>query len=120
VLSFPAIANVEGHIGDIAISVDIAARNARRLGHTTAAEVRILILHGLLHLAGYDHELDQGEMARREQRMRNQLGLPVGLIERSAGLEGKPLTAKSAKVARRTQRKSPTLSKNQRVRRKAR
>jgi probable rRNA maturation factor len=83
VLSFPPPNFVEGFAGDIAISVDIAAHNARVLGHTVAAEVRILALHGLLHLAGYDHEDDNGEMAEKEHRLRHQLGLPAALIERA-------------------------------------
>ncbi len=70
--------------GDIAISAEIASRNARRLGHSPADELRILILHGLLHLAGYDHETDGGQMARREARLRRALGLPTALIERTA------------------------------------
>ena len=73
-----------GSAGDLAISAQIAARNARRLGHTTAVELKILILHGLLHLAGYDHETDTGKMARKEARLRQALGLPAALIERTA------------------------------------
>ncbi|HXE90361.1 MAG TPA: rRNA maturation RNase YbeY [Terriglobales bacterium] len=80
VLSFPG-ANGTG--GDIAISAETAARNARRLGHSTAAELKVLILHGVLHLAGYDHERDGGRMARREQRLRREFRLPAGLIERN-------------------------------------
>ena len=84
VLSFPATARLpDGLAGDVAISAEIAMKNARRLGHSTAEEVKILALHGVLHLAGYDHERDQGEMARKEQRLRKSLGLPEGLIERS-------------------------------------
>jgi probable rRNA maturation factor len=87
VLSFPSDMVATRHFaGDVAISADIAARNARRLGHSTADEVKILTLHGLLHLAGYDHESDHGRMARREQLLRKKLGLPVALIERS-GME---------------------------------
>jgi probable rRNA maturation factor len=85
VLSFPAPVFVQGFAGDIAISGDYAARNARRLGHRVSDEIRILALHGILHLAGYDHENDNGEMARRELRMRTQLKLPTGLIERNGG-----------------------------------
>lgn len=89
VLSFPAMEAVNRKfVGDIAISLDIAARNAIELGHDLEAETKVLILHGLLHLAGYDHETDNGEMARRESRLRNRLGLPLSLIERS----NKPLT----------------------------
>ena len=84
VLSFPAMPGLKQEfVGDVAISAEIAAGNARRLGHTVAEEIRILVLHGLLHLAGYDHERDDGEMERKEARLRKSLGLPVGLIERS-------------------------------------
>jgi probable rRNA maturation factor len=69
--------------GDIAISAEIAARNASPLKHSAADEVKILILHGMLHLAGFDHERDNGEMARREMKLRKALRLPVALIERA-------------------------------------
>jgi len=69
--------------GDIAISVHTARKQADALGHPLAAEIKVLMLHGLLHLAGYDHETDEGEMARREARLRAKLRLPLGLIERS-------------------------------------
>jgi probable rRNA maturation factor len=83
VLSFPAMPGLmRGFAGDVAISAEIATLNARRLGHTAAEEIRILALHAVLHLAGYDHELDDGEMEREETRLRKSLGLPVGLIER--------------------------------------
>jgi len=72
-----------GLAGDVAISADIAKANARRLGHSTAEEIKILALHGVLHLAGYDHERDHGEMARKEQTLRKSLGLPISLIERT-------------------------------------
>src|SRR5579884_1565615 len=84
VLSFPAAA-ANGFVGDIAISVDIARKNARALGHSLNDEVRILILHGILHLAGYDHENDRGEMEQKEISLRRRLGLPLGLIERTQG-----------------------------------
>ena len=85
VLSFPALrGSAAGLAGDVAISAEIAARNARQLGHTVAEEIEILALHGVLHLAGYDHERDDGEMAQKEGRLRRALGLPVGLIERSS------------------------------------
>jgi probable rRNA maturation factor len=84
VLSFPAMPGLApGFAGDVAISAEIASQNARRLGHTAAEEISILVLHGMLHLAGYDHELDDGEMEREEARLRKSLGLPVGLIERN-------------------------------------
>lgn len=79
----PAGAAAE-YAGDIAISVDIARQNGRAIGHGTATEIKTLILHGLLHLAGYDHEHDNGRMARRELRLRSLLGLPEGLIERAS------------------------------------
>ena len=82
VLSFPPPALGNGFGGDIAVSLDIAARNARSLGHSLGKEVQILVLHGILHLAGYDHEDDEGEMAEREVRLRRRFSLPTGLIER--------------------------------------
>jgi probable rRNA maturation factor len=84
VLSFPSPIFVEGYGGDIAVSADIAARNAHSLGHSVADEVKILVLHGVLHLAGYDHESDDGQMAEKELRLRRKLGLPAALIERAA------------------------------------
>ena len=87
VLSFPpGLGLVSGLAGDIAISADIARQNARRLGHSAAQEIKILVLHGVLHLAGYDHEHDGGLMAGREAALRRSLGLPVGLIERAANV----------------------------------
>jgi probable rRNA maturation factor len=84
VLSFvPDPDFVSGLAGDIAISAEIAKQNARRLGHSTAQEIKILVLHGVLHLAGYDHESDHGMMAGKEAKLRQSLGLPVGLIERN-------------------------------------
>jgi probable rRNA maturation factor len=81
VLSFPSA--VPEVAGDIAISAEIAAANAADIGHSTETELKVLILHGLLHLAGYDHETDNGEMQVRETKLRQQLGLPTGLIERT-------------------------------------
>ncbi len=86
VLSFPAPANGSG--GEVAIAAPIAAGNARRLGHSARKELEILMLHGLLHLAGYDHEHDRGQMARKEARLRKLLGLPTGLIERAFSRAG--------------------------------
>ncbi len=83
VISFPSEA--AGIAGDIAISAEIAQTNGQELGHGTLAELKVLILHGMLHLAGLDHETDNGEMARKEARLRRQLGLPIGLIERAHG-----------------------------------
>ena len=84
VLSFPSFGCPEAFAGDIAVSLDTAARNARSLGHSVSDEVKVLVLHGILHLAGYDHESDRGEMADQEQRLRKRLGLPTALIERSS------------------------------------
>ena len=81
VLSFPS--EMEDYAGDIAISADVAARNARRLGHSLAAEIRLLALHGVLHLAGFDHETDGGEMERKEMELRRKLRLPSSLTERA-------------------------------------
>jgi probable rRNA maturation factor len=63
------------YAGDIAISPSAARRNARRLDRSLPDELRVLILHGMLHLAGYDHETDRGEMDRIERRLRRRLGL---------------------------------------------
>ncbi len=72
----------EPMLGDIAISLDRAEQQARALAHSTEQELRILMLHGVLHLTGLDHENDQGEMACAERRWRQHFGLPAGLIER--------------------------------------
>ncbi len=84
VLSFPAdpIPGPEKIAGDLAISVPTARRQGDACGHSLASELKVLILHGLLHLAGYDHETDAGQMARRERVLRARLALPLGLIER--------------------------------------
>ena len=84
VLSFPSgdDPGPAKHLGDLVISRDTAARQARAEGHSLATELRILALHGLLHLLGYDHERDSGRMARIERRLRRQGGLPTSLIER--------------------------------------
>jgi probable rRNA maturation factor len=78
VLSFPANGarpnQSAPYIGDIAISPQTARRNARRFSRTLPAEMRVLILHGMLHLAGFDHETDHGEMDRLERRLRRRLG----------------------------------------------
>ena len=81
VLSFPA--DEPGELGDIVIARGVAARQARELGHSLATELRVLALHGLLHLLGYDHEQDDGRMARAEARLRRRGGLAAGLIERT-------------------------------------
>lgn len=73
VLSFPA--EEEDNLGDIAISVETAAEQAKQNGLTLDGEIAQLILHGLLHLSGYDHETDNGEMNRMELRLRRKLGI---------------------------------------------
>ena len=84
VLSFPAEGpGAEEMAGDLAISVTTALRQAREQDHPLSTEIKVLILHGLLHLAGYDHEADSGKMARRERLLRARLHLPQGLIERA-------------------------------------
>lgn len=91
VLSFPAEKPVAADIaGDIAISAEIAARNARALGHPLASEIKILVLHGILHLRGHDHERDHGQMAAKEQTLRRKMRLPVGLIERTESVGPEP------------------------------
>lgn len=90
VLSFPASAAGPLKIaGDLAISVPTAQRQAEERGHSLGVEIKVLMLHGLLHLAGYDHETDKGEMARREQKLRAKLRLPHGLIERAVSRTSK-------------------------------
>src|ERR1700687_2746462 len=69
-------------LGDLAISLPRARAQAREFGHQTEQEIQILMLHGVLHLLGMDHEADNGRMARAEKRWRARLGLPNGLIER--------------------------------------
>lgn len=84
VLSFPAPENLRKEVaGDLAISVDIAADYAQRLGHSLTQELCVLILHGMIHLAGHDHETDNGEMAALEAKLRKRFGLPMSLIERA-------------------------------------
>jgi probable rRNA maturation factor len=86
VLSFPAEGiGTEEIAGDLAISIPTARKQAAEQGHPLATETKVLILHGLLHLAGYDHETDEGKMSRREGQLRTRLHLPQGLIERATG-----------------------------------
>ncbi len=95
VLSFPwneqdpkratsqTLENGSSHLGDIAIATGRASRQAREVGHSKRIELRLLVLHGLLHLLGYNHEQDAGRMARIEKQCRLRGGLPVSLIERA-------------------------------------
>ncbi len=73
VLSFPLREN--GYLGEVVISAPTARRQARRYRHGVEEEVKLLLLHGVLHLLGYDHETDRGQMARREHTLRRRLGL---------------------------------------------
>lgn len=85
VLSFPSGETPEG--GDIAISLETARAQAAGIGHDLLTEVKVLILHGMLHLAGHDHETDRGQMRRLEQKLRAELNLPLGLIERTVAAD---------------------------------
>ena len=80
VLSFPA--EEKGYLGDVVIAAGVARRQAAAARHSLQTELRVLALHGLLHLLGYDHERDDGRMARLERRLRRRGGLVEGLIER--------------------------------------
>ena len=82
VLSFPA--NDERYLGDIVIATGVAQRQADDVGHPVTTEYKVLALHGLLHLLGYDHETDDGEMAKVEARLRRKAGLKEGLISRQS------------------------------------
>jgi probable rRNA maturation factor len=109
VLSFPALepsqvsksrpgppGNQEQLAGDLAISVETAQRQAADNGHALTMEIKILILHGLLHLSGYDHESDDGKMARRERALRGRLRLRQGLIERAVSRKGRAADSSTA------------------------
>jgi probable rRNA maturation factor len=97
VLSFPAFVSSQdmSHhpplAGDLAISIETAARQAKQFGHPLQVELKILLLHGLLHLAGFDHETDAGEMAAREEQLRRRFRLPCTLIARSSEQNSAPL-----------------------------
>ena len=79
----PPASVVKRFLGDIVIARGVARRQARRARHSERTEIRVLALHGLLHLLGYDHERDDGLMRRVEGRLRRKGGLPGGLIERA-------------------------------------
>ena len=86
VLSFPSEQDRE--LGDIAISAEQARAQAQQFGHSYSDEVRVLMLHGLLHLTGMDHERDRGQMAHAEAKWRAEFGLPSGVIGRAASAGG--------------------------------
>lgn len=115
VLSFP---RTEG--GDIAISADIARKNAALYGHAIAEELKILVLHGMLHLAGHDHETDNGRMARLEVRLRAQLRLPASLIDRTHASAGQNKSTKRTQIKSVSRVKNRSTSKTSRSRRIAR
>jgi probable rRNA maturation factor len=86
VLSFPSEPSAlspASFLGEIVIARGVARRQAREARHSELTELKVLALHGLLHLLGYDHESDGGEMRRTEQRLRRKGGLSEGLIERT-------------------------------------
>lgn len=101
VLSFPA--NAHRFLGDIVIARGVARRQAHALGHGDPTELRVLALHGLLHLLGYDHERDRGTMARVERRLWRKGGLPQGLLDRATQpAPGRPVRGRGAGAARAT------------------
>jgi probable rRNA maturation factor len=107
VLSFPAAADGrKDFAGEIAISAEIAVESARALGHSPVQEVKILVLHGVLHLHGYDHETDHGQMARRENQLRARLRLPAGLLDRIAAA-GSPASAARMRRPNASSRRRP-------------
>jgi probable rRNA maturation factor len=112
VLSFPIGADpaempaVPAGLGDIVIASGVAERQAREHGHAVGTELRLLALHGLLHLLGYDHDhpSDEGRMARTEARLRAKAGLPSGVIARAAGRTrgGRPAATSPGGTSRRS------------------
>lgn len=122
VLSFSAPEEIaQSHAGDLAISLETAARQAAEYGHSLRDEVRVLLLHGLLHLSGEDHETDDGEMAAREVLLRRELRLPITLIERVSGKPAKETkaTKQAAKrVSKPLKKVSETVGKDRRKSRK--
>jgi len=119
VLSFPA-SGLGGIAGDLAISVTTAVGQAAEQGHSLATEIKVLILHGLLHLAGFDHEVDDGKMARRERVLRARLRLPLGLIERAEKSEAQVLKGHDFSRAAKSPQEVPALAaKGMQVARKA-
>ena len=117
VLSFPAF-QLNGNkklAGDLAISVEMAAREAKERKHPLQVELKILLLHGVLHLAGGDHETDSGQMARKEERLRKQLGLEQGLILRTRNPERRaqiPTFRSSTPASEEHARPGPRLAKD--------
>ena len=83
VLSFPLADTPQAPLGSIVISIDKAKEAAAEYGHTLDEEIALLFIHGLLHLLGYDHETDTGQMRQKEQELIEQLNLPKSLIIRT-------------------------------------
>jgi probable rRNA maturation factor len=102
VLSFPTC-DVSSSLGEMAISADRAEAQAAAFGHQCIDEVRILMLHGVLHLAGMDHEQDSGEMARAERKWRTKLNLSEGLIVRTTASSSPGVRAPSPASTKRRQ-----------------
>lgn len=94
------------HLGDIVIATGVARRQASDAGHSYGTELRVLALHGLLHLLGYDHDRndDAGRMSRMEARLRRKSGLAAGLIERAAATAAKPARSVSQSGRRKARR----------------
>ena len=90
--------------GEIAMAVGLARRQAREHGHALEEEIKILMLHGILHLAGMDHERDGGRMKAREELLRGRLGLPCGLLARSAGKPASRLSKRESRGVKRSKR----------------
>jgi probable rRNA maturation factor len=117
VLSFPAAepdsdASSYELAGDLAVSLETAGCQADEYGHSLFDEVRILLLHGMLHLKGFNHETDSGQMARKERALRKAYALPLGLIQRAVRTRpasqpptGGPLRHKNTQKARSTIRR---------------
>jgi probable rRNA maturation factor len=111
VLSFPTPPEIaDHHAGDLAISIDTAARQASSFGHSLEVEIKVLLLHGLLHLSGEDHEVDDGEMAALESELRTKLKLPVSLIDRVTN-PVKPVKKAPAKPKTSAKAKNPAKAK---------
>lgn len=120
VLSFPGAPELAAvHAGDLAISLETAGRQAAEYGHTLRDEVRVLLLHGLLHLHGMDHEADRGEMAAREGELRRSLRLPNGLIARVEAGENQAEVVRRRTPKLRHGRQGEGVAPKQRVKGKA-
>ncbi|MBS1814934.1 MAG: rRNA maturation RNase YbeY [Acidobacteria bacterium] len=113
VLSFPAPEDMRELAGDLALSIDTAAKQAAEFNHSLDEELRILLLHGILHLSGYDHEADSGEMAAREEELRTELGLSTNLIHRAQSPKKK--SAKKSAAPREANRSTRSTTRPKRA-----